>query len=78
METFVIIIALLWVSPEKQGQLSAFELTHLEGKPLKFQQMKTCTDHVYNNYAEIVIFMRRLHENKSIPFHIFCKGVVQL
>ena len=74
METFIIIVALLWVSPEKSGELSAFELTHLEGKSLKFNHMQQCLDHVSHNYVKIVLSMRDVHENMAVPFQIFCKG----
>jgi|TARA_R110000824_G_scaffold745_1_gene4650 hypothetical protein len=74
METFIIIVGLLWVSPEKSGELSAFELTHLEGKSLKFNRMQQCLDHVSHNYVKIVLSMRDVHENMAVPFQIFCKG----
>ena len=75
METFVIIVALLWVSPEKSGELSAYGLTHLEQRPLKFSTLGQCLNHVSDNYVKIILSVRDTHENKAVPFQIFCKGI---
>ena len=78
MKTFIIVAALLWVSPDRSGEVSAFELTHLRGKPLYFKQFRDCDAHIYINHKQIFASVNSIYSGRAVPFHIFCKGVVRL
>jgi len=68
---YIILIQMFWFNPEN-NDFKNLEITHYNGKTLKFANQQDCFSHVAEHFKELKQYTEDFHHGKATVGQIFC------